>query len=138
MSSRRLEKISKLIRTAVSEVIQQDMSDPRIRGLVSVTRVEAAADLRSAKVYLSILGVTEKEQELTLKGIRHAGGFIQGQLARSLATRTCPTLQFYLDDSLKKGFEITHLLDQIALEHISHSDDSRESGEESKSQETAQ
>ena len=89
-------------------------------------------------MYVSILGATQKEQELTLAGIRHASGFIQGQLARSMATRTCPTLQFYLDDSLKKGFEITQLLDRIALEQISGNKESSEAGEESESQETAQ
>jgi len=114
MGSRRLEKISKLLRAAVSDVIQNQLADPRIQGLVSVTRVELAADLRSARVYLSILGVDEKGQQLCLTAIEHAGGHIQGRLAQRLATKVCPTLSFYLDNSLKEGFKIVQLIDRVA------------------------
>lgn len=118
MSVRRLEKVSRLIRNSVSEVIQGQISDPRIRGLISVTRVEPSADLRYARVYLSVLGVSRHEQALTLKGVQHAAGFVQSRLSRRLAMKTCPTLQFFLDDSLKKGSQITKLLDQIAAENL--------------------
>ena len=115
--SRRLEKISRTIRDTVSMVIQHQLSDPRIQGMVSVTRVEVAADLGSARVYLSILGVDEKQQKLSVEGIRHASGFIQSKLAGVLTTRSCPTLSFFLDDSLKKGVEILRLIDRLALEY---------------------
>lgn len=109
--------ISRTIRDTVSDVIQNRLSDPRIQGMVSVTRVETAGDLSRAHVYLSVLGVTEKQQELTLRGISHASGRIQKHLAKKLTTRTCPSLHFHLDDSLKKGYQITKLIDQATAEY---------------------
>ena len=114
--SRRIEKLSRTIRDVVSDVIQNQLSDPRIRGMVSITRVELASDLSLAKIYLSVIGVDSKHQELSCKAVISAGGFIRTRLASVLTTRTCPSLEFHLDDSLKKGFGITQLLDKLAAE----------------------
>ena len=127
MVKRRQEKVSRTIRNTVSEVIQKELSDPRIKGLISVTRVDTSADLRSARVYLSLLGIESAQQELSLRGIRHAGGYIQSRLAKCLSMKSCPTLSFYLDDSLKKGFLITRLIDAITAERELQSGPSRES-----------
>ena len=116
MSSRRLEKVSKVIRGTVSEVIQNHLSDPRVRGLISVTRVDASPDLRSARVYLSILGVPDKQQELSLEGIQNASGYIRTRLARHLTMKTCPALTFCLDDSLKESIETTVIIQQVSEE----------------------
>jgi ribosome-binding factor A len=116
MATRRLEKVSRAIRSAVSEAIQSHLSDPRIQGIVSVTRVEPSADLRNARVYLSMVGVDEKQQELSLKGIQHAHGYIQSYLAGQLTMKVCPTLHFALDASFKKGIAITQILEELAAE----------------------
>jgi len=115
--SRRLEKINRTIMETVSRVIQEQLSDPRIKGMISVTRVETSADISYAKVYLSIMGVSPKQQESTTEAVRHAAGFIQSRLAGVLTTRSCPTLTFFLDNSLKKSFEILQLLNQISAEN---------------------
>jgi len=116
MYSRRLERAGNIVRQTVSDAIQNRLSDPRIRGLISVTRVEIAGDLQVARVYLSMLGVDERGQKLNLRAIRHARGYVQSLLADRLTTRVCPTLSFYLDDSLKKGYELGKLIDQLAEE----------------------
>ena len=126
MTTRRLEKVSKVIRNTVSEVIQNELSDPRIKGLVSVTRVELSADLRKARVYLSVLGVDDRGQQLCLHGIEHAGGHIQARLARQMATKVCPILRFFLDDSLKKTVEILQLINQVAAENKTEEDQQNE------------
>ncbi len=115
--SRRLEKINRTVRETVSRVIQEQLSDPRIKGMISVTRVETSADISYAKVYLSIMGVSQKQQESTTEAVRHAAGFIQSRLAGVLTTRSCPTLTFLLDNSLKKSFEILQLINQISAEN---------------------
>jgi ribosome-binding factor A len=117
MSSRRLEKIERIIRNTVSEVIQNHLSDPRITGLISVTRAQLSADLRQARVYLSIVTTDPTRNQATLQAVKHARGYIQSRLAGNLSLRTCPKLEFFLDDSIKKGFEISHILDQIAAEN---------------------
>lgn len=115
--SRRLEKVSRTIRDTVSGVIQNQLSDPRIRGLVSITRLKVAADFSTAQIYLSILGVETKQQELSVQAIQHAAGFIQSHLASVLSTRSCPTLSFTLDDSLKKGSEVLNIINRLAEEY---------------------
>lgn len=114
--SRRLEKVSRTIRDTVSKVIQDQLSDPRIRGLVSITRVKVAADFSTAQIYLSIIGTNTKQQELSVEAIQHAAGFIQSHLANVLTTRSCPTLSFTLDDSLKKGSEVLNIINRLAAE----------------------
>ncbi len=116
--SRRLEKITRTIRDVVSNVIENHLSDPRIRGMSSITHIELAADLSAAKIYLSILCDSRKDQELTCKAINNAKGFIRTRLASILTTRSCPALSFYLDDSLKKGIETIRILDQLQEEQI--------------------
>ena len=117
MPSRRLEKVSKIVMETVSDVLQNRLADPRVGGMVSVTRVELAPDLRNANVFLSVLGLEEKQQKLCVQAVQHAHGFVQSQLARRLAMKTCPKLKFELDDSLKKGFDIMRLIDQVAAEN---------------------
>ena len=112
--SRRLEKITRTIRDTVSGVIQNQLADPRLRGLISVTRVQVVADLSMARVYLSVLGATPDQQQLDLQAIQHAAGFIQSRLAGVLTTRTCPILKFMLDDSLKKSADILRLIDEVS------------------------
>jgi ribosome-binding factor A len=115
--SRRLEKVSRTIRDTVSGVIQNQLSDPRIRGLVSITRLKVAADFSTAQIYLSILGTDTKQQQLSVEAIQHAAGFIQSHLANVLTTRSCPTLSFTLDDSLKKGSEVLNIINRLAEEY---------------------
>jgi ribosome-binding factor A len=115
-SARRLEKISRIIQQTVSAVIQNELSDPRIAGMTSVTRVETAPDLRSAKVHLSIFGIPVPKAQLCLQAIQHAHGYIQSRLAEGLTMRTLPTLTFHLDESIKRGFTVLQLLDQVAAE----------------------
>lgn len=118
MASRRLEKVSHIILSTVGSVIQNQLSDPRIQGLVSITRIELSPDMRNARVYLSVAGVDETKQELCLRAIEHANGFIQRKLGNVLQTKVCPTLHFHLDNSIKKGAQISQLLDQIAEENL--------------------
>jgi len=101
---------------------------------VTVTRVEVAPDLRSARVYLSILGVNEKQQALTLQAIQHARGAIQGYLADRLATKTCPTLRIFMDDSFKKNMKIMELLSQAASEYRQEPDENQAESEDEEQQ----
>jgi ribosome-binding factor A len=87
-----------------------DLRDPRVK-LVTVTRAEVSGDLQHAKVYVSVMG-TEKEQKLTLNGLRHAAGFIQSKLAQRLQTRFTPVVQFVLDQGVKKSIEMTRLINE--------------------------
>jgi len=110
MKTHRLARVSEAVREVASETILFELRDPRVK-MVTVTRAEVSGDLQHAKVYVSIMG-TEKEQLLTLRGLRHASGFVQSRLANRLQTRFTPVIQFVLDEGVKKSIEITRLINE--------------------------
>ena len=112
MKAHRLERVAEVIREVASETILFELRDPRVKSAgVTVTRAEVSGDLQHAKVYVSVMG-TEKEQQLTLRGLRHAAGFIQSKLARRLQTRFTPVVQFVLDQGVKHSIEMTRLINE--------------------------
>jgi ribosome-binding factor A len=98
--STRTDRLASVIHHAVQQVITRGLQDPRIRGLISVTKVEVTPDLGEAKVCVSVLPVAQ--QELTLHGLREAAGHIQHAIAPEIAARRMPRLRFVVDDSLKR------------------------------------
>jgi len=110
MVSRRVAKVAEAMREALSQCILFELKDPRL-GFVTLTRVEPSADLRTAKVYVSILG-DDKTQERSLHALRHAAGFLQAKVGDRLQTRYTPVLRFHLDESIKKSVEISRLIDE--------------------------
>ena len=109
MAGRRVERVASQLRHALSEILTQELRDPRL-GFITVTRVEPARDLKSAKVYVSVLG-DEREQQATLRTLRHARGHIQHQVADRTALKSTPVLRFEPDDSVKRGLRISKLID---------------------------
>ena len=110
MKAHRLARVAEAIREVASETILYDLRDPRVK-LVTVTRAEVSGDLQHAKVYVSIMG-TPKEQELSLRGLKHAAGFVQAKLADRMKTRFTPVVQFVLDQGVKKSIEMTRLINE--------------------------
>jgi ribosome-binding factor A len=114
MKTYRLARVAEVVREVASETILFELRDPRVK-LVTVTRAEVSGDLQHAKVYVSIMG-TDKQQQLTLRGLRHAAGFIQSKLARRLQTRFTPILSFVLDKGVKNSIEMTRLINEALAE----------------------
>jgi len=112
MTTRRQEKVARVVKEAVSEAIAHHLSDPRIEGFVSVTRVEMSPDLRNANVYLSIFGKDEVSQSKTFTAITHAKSRIQSMVARNLQSKFCPVLHIYRDEIFKKTLETLNLIDK--------------------------
>src|SRR5580658_1661792 len=110
MKTHRLARVSEAVREVASETILFEVRDPRVK-MVTVTRAEVSGDLQHAKVYVSIMG-SEKEQQLTMHGLRHAAGFIQSKLADRLQTRFTPVIQFVLDEGVKRSIEMTRLINE--------------------------
>jgi ribosome-binding factor A len=116
MPTRRQEKVARAVKEAVSDAIVNHLSDPRIEGFVSVTRVDMAADLRSADVYLSIFAENEAVQNKTFAAIVHARPRIQSLLAKRLQSKFCPVLRFSRDEQFKKTLDTMKLIDEAASE----------------------
>jgi len=116
MVTRRQEKVARMVKEAVSDAIAHHLNDPRIEGLVSVTRVDMVADLRSADVYLSIFGKDDATQNKAFAAITHARSRIQSLIAGRLQSKFCPVLHFYRDEKFKKTLETMKLIEQAANE----------------------
>lgn len=86
----------------LSMIIRQEIKDPRIHMLTSVTAVEVAPDLKTCKAYISVLG-SEEERINTIKGLKSAEGYIRRTLAKNLNLRNTPTITFILDTSIEYG-----------------------------------
>jgi ribosome-binding factor A len=113
--TRRAERISSLIRQDIGELIQAHTNDPRLKALISVTQVQTSADLKNAKISVSVLG-DKKQQEDAIKAFRSAAGYFRHELAQRLTTRVIPELTFELDESIERGVRISNLIDQVVSE----------------------
>jgi ribosome-binding factor A len=111
MPSRRTEKAAEAIREVVSMAILAELSDPRIRD-VTVTYCEVSADLRHAKIHVSVMG-DEARQKLTLRGLQSAAGFLQAKIAERIDIRYTPKLVFLLDQGVKRSIAVAQILQQV-------------------------
>jgi ribosome-binding factor A len=110
-SSGRLARINDEILRETSDIIRSDLKDPRVETIVSVLRVETSSDLRHCKLYVSILGDSEKQEE-AFKALENASGFIRKRLAERANLRLTPEIRFIFDDSLEHGFRMHKLIDE--------------------------
>jgi ribosome-binding factor A len=108
MSTRRNAKIAQAIRQVVGSVILFELRDPRV-AQVTVLGTEVAEDLRSAKVFISVMG-TDSAQRLAVQGLNSARGFIQSRIADELKLRQTPILEFVLDQGIKRSIEVSKML----------------------------
>jgi len=128
MSSRRVQKVAEAIREVVSMSILTELQDPRIRD-VTVIGVEASGDLRYAKVMVSVMG-DETRQNLTLRGLQNAAGFLQSKIAARIDLRYTPRLTFVLDQGVKNSIAVAQILREVLPAEESATDAGTASGEE--------
>ena len=114
MSSRRVLRAAQAIREVVSTAILTELRDPRICD-VTVTYVEVSPDMRHAKVHVSVMG-EEPKQNLSLRGLKNAAGFLQQKVAKRIDARYTPRLTFVLDKGVKHSIEVSRLLGELLPE----------------------
>jgi ribosome-binding factor A len=117
MSSGRMRRVDEAIRQVLGDAVTGELKDPRV-GFVTVTDVRTSADLRHARVYVSVLGdrggsSDEEQREATLDGLRSAHGYLQGRVARELRLKRTPTLDFAYDDTTDRALRVDELLGEI-------------------------
>jgi ribosome-binding factor A len=111
VSTRRLLKAAEAVREVVSMAILTEVRDPRVRD-VTVTGVEMAPDMRSATVRVSVMGSPTQEQ-LALRGLANAAGFLQSRIADRIETRYTPRLRFEIDEGVKRSIELARVLHDV-------------------------
>lgn len=111
-TNRRPDRVAEAIRVEVATFLSQDVKDPRILGLVTVTGVDVSRDLRTATVFVSIFG-SESERAATLEGLASAATHLKPRIGRALRLRLAPEIVFKQDESVARAARIETLLSQI-------------------------
>jgi ribosome-binding factor A len=115
--SQRTDRLDSQIRQELADLLHREMKDPRI-GFATITRVETARDLGTAKVWVSIMG-TDEEREETMKALTDAAPWLRRQLGGRLTLRHIPQLVIRHDDSIEAGDRVLRLLREIEQEGTS-------------------
>jgi ribosome-binding factor A len=112
-----MRRVDEAIRQVIGDAVAGELKDPRV-GFITVTDVRTSADLRHARVYVSVLGehghaASPEEREASLEGLRSAHGFLQAGIARELRLKRTPTLEFSYDDTTDRAMRVDALIDEI-------------------------
>ena len=109
-NSHRQEKLGELFAAELSDLMRTRLKDPRV-GFASITHVEVSGDFRHAKIFVSVMGSLE-DQAATMKGLKHASGYLRHELAERITLRYMPELVFKLDTSIAEGAKVLELIRQ--------------------------
>ncbi|MBD0348835.1 MAG: 30S ribosome-binding factor RbfA [Thermoleophilia bacterium] len=109
-----MRRVNEAVREVLSEAVGE-LKDPRV-GFVTVTGVQTSADLRHARVFVSVLGSARKRQQ-SLTALESAHGVLQARIARELRMKRTPQLAFEYDPTVERGVRMTQLIDELAPPH---------------------
>jgi len=123
----RTQRIGDQMQRELALLIQREVKDPRL-DLITITAVEVSRDLSHAKVFITIMGKDDDEDAVkaNLRILNDAGGFLRMQLGKAMKLRTVPQLHFNFDASVRRGVELTSLIERAIAEDRKHSDDNGE------------
>ena len=112
--SNRMNKINEEIKKEVSSIINFELNNTNITGLISVTKVSVTPDMRYARIFISV--INSKNKKNTLTGLKKASGFIRSTLAKKINMRYTPELVFEFDETMEYGARIDSIIDKISKE----------------------
>lgn len=113
MAKHRMDRINEEMKKELSDIIRNEIKDPRITAMVSVTAVKVTTDLKYAKIYLSIFGKTKEEEAETLAALNRAKGFMRRLLSATLNLRNTPELTLIEDTTIDYGMHIDAILREV-------------------------
>ena len=111
--SRRTDRMNGLLRREISQLLSHQVKDPRLSGVITITKVDTSSDLRLARVFVSVLGGRD-EKDTALRGVNSAMGFIRWELGGRLYLRNVPDLKFILDESMEEAEQVFKLMDRLS------------------------
>ncbi len=118
---RRIERVNGLLRDEISVLIASHVNDPRLKGIITITRVQTASDLRNARVYVSVMGNEAIRQE-ALEGIQSSASYLRRELRDRVALRYVPFLKFALDDAMLEADRLMGIIDSLEVSDTSEGD----------------
>ena len=111
----RTDRIEEEIKKVVSKLIDQELKDPRLTGLISVTKVEVTKDLKYCKVYVSMLA--SKDQEAAMEALKSSAGYVRREIGANVRMFATPEVKFELDDSMEYGAHIQNIINGLGIKH---------------------
>ncbi|MBQ6820481.1 MAG: 30S ribosome-binding factor RbfA [Clostridium sp.] len=112
MANYRGGRINEEVRREISVIIRDEIKDPRMTAMVSITSVKVTKDLRYAKVFVSVFGKNEEEKNETFAALKSASGYVRREVGHRMNLRNTPQIIFELDDSISYSMRIEELIDK--------------------------
>ena len=113
--SRRTDRINEQLREEISTLLTRQVKDPRLNAIISITRVVSSGDLRSARVYISVIG-NQETKNAALAGMQSAASYLRHELRDRINMKHTPFLSYHLDDSLEEADKLFRLMNQVKPE----------------------
>lgn len=110
-NANRMDRVNEEYRREIASIIDRDLKNTNITGMISVTKVKVSPDLREARVYISILNAKSKKN--TMEALNKSKGFIRSELAKRINMRYTPDIRFEIDESMEYGSRIENILKEI-------------------------
>lgn len=114
----RNERVRKTLIKEIADIVQKEVRDTRINGIISITDVEVSHDNSFAKVFFSVLAPNEDDKIKTAQALIEHTSKIRYEVGKRIRLRLTPELRFYLDESLERGTKITDLINKISRGEI--------------------
>ena len=115
--SLRNERVRKTLMKEIADIIQKDIRDSRIAGIISITDIELAHDNSFAKVYFSVFA-SEEAKKQTIEALEDNVSKIRYEVGKRIRLRLTPELRFIPDDSLERGTRVMDLIDKVSKGEI--------------------
>lgn len=113
-NSNRMNRINEELKKEISNIINYELKNPHMTGLISVTKVITTPDLRFARVYVSMINVKSKKEALAI--LKKSAGFVRSEIAKKVNLRTTPEIIFLFDESIEYGSRIDNIIKDITKE----------------------
>ena len=124
----RTERIAEEIKKEISLMIQNELKDPRITGLVSITKVMVTKDLKYCKIFVSMLG--SKDEAAAMEALKSSAGYVRREIGANVRMFATPEVKFELDDSMEYGAHIQNIINELGIKHDDETDESEDNAKE--------
>lgn len=114
MSEYRMNKVDEELKEQISKIISQELSDPKLTGMISVSKVKTTPDLRYARVFVTMIGCKSQKENLAI--LKKSSGYIRTLIAKRVNLRMTPEFIFEFDESIEYGAKIDKILKDMKLE----------------------
>lgn len=110
---KRTDRIAEMLQRKLAQLIQQEVKDPRLTNLITISAVTVTRDLGHAKVYFTVL---TDDPNVTAVILNTAASYLRSALAKTVKLRTVPQLHFIYDESIEYGKRLSRLIDEVNKE----------------------